>query len=98
MENKEKADAFCIGFSRKSVHFLKACAPNVHQAQNLAKFYTPKSAEKPPKLNVLAVFTGWGGNYGYKRRRQFDQCTHVTKFAPQGAKMHPGTNFCTLYR
>ena len=40
------------------MHFLKVCALNVHQAQNLVIFYAPKSAEKPPKLNVLAVFTG----------------------------------------
>jgi hypothetical protein len=31
---------------------------------------------------------GFGGNYGYNLRRQFDKCTRVAKFALQGAWMH----------
>ena len=37
-------------------------------------------------------------NYGYNLWRQFGQCTPAAKFAPQGAWMHPGTNYCTPYR
>ena len=40
------------------MRFFSGCALNVRQENGGGKFYAPKSAEKPPKLNVLAVFTG----------------------------------------
>ena len=40
------------------MRFFSGCALNVRQENGGGKFYAPKSAEKPPKLKVLAVFTG----------------------------------------
>ena len=35
-------------------------------------------------------FVGYGVNYGYNLRRQFDKCTPVAKFVPQGMIMTLG--------
>ena len=37
-------------------------------------------------LSSLTPFV-FGDNYGYNLRRQFDKCTPVTKFVPQGVRM-----------
>ena len=52
---------------------------------------------KNPDTQMGIWIFGFGDNYGYNLRRQFDKGTPVAKFAPQGARMHPGTFFapCT---
>ena len=39
-------------------------------------------------VSMIPWGDGFGGNYGYNLLRQFDKCTRVAKFAPQGAWMH----------
>ena len=41
---------------------------------------------KPKKRGKSLPFLfGYGVNYGYNLRRQFDKCTPIAKFEPQGA-------------